>query len=98
MRWRVVGAPHGGTGSAELWLQPDLDGTVAHWILRLDFPARRPPGARALAALELALRADTKRAMWRLGDELDPGRYARLTSGPPLPPDVAAPGPERGPR
>jgi hypothetical protein len=79
VRWAVLGAPHRGRGSAELWLAPELEGTVAHWILRLDYPPEQRPSAAALARQALEYRAATKRALWRLGDELDRDRFARLT-------------------
>lgn len=59
LRWTVRGAL---TGTMEVWLEPILDGTLLHYFLRADLPARRRPRdrrreltRRQLAAKTLAL-------------------------------------------
>lgn len=80
VRWRVpaVHDEPGLTGTAEVWLEASCDGVVAHFFLRLDAApgtALRPEQGERLAR---AVRVATKRAFWALGDDLDPGRAARL--------------------
>lgn len=88
VRWLVTGAPAGTVGSMEIWLEPALDGVVAHFFLRLDRPGRRRLGRRRAARLGERYRVAAKRALWAVGNEVDPGRLARL----------AAPGPADGSR
>lgn len=82
VRWIVRSGRAGSvTGSMEIWLEPADDGTVAHFFLRLD-GTRAPIGARDRRRLEHEYRTRMKRAFWRLADQLDPGRIARV-AGPP---------------
>lgn len=84
VRWQVEAVAHDAacrvSGSAEVWLQPVDGGVVAHFFLRLD-PA---PGADLTPRVRDRLVRDyhrlTKAAFWALGDQLDPGRLARLVS------------------
>jgi hypothetical protein len=88
-RWHVDAVAHdascGMRGSAEVWLQHVDGGVVAHFFLRLD-PApgtELPPRVRDRLVQEYHRR--TKAAFWALGDQLDPGRLARLVSTARLP-------------
>ncbi|WP_375475011.1 polyketide cyclase / dehydrase and lipid transport [uncultured Jatrophihabitans sp.] len=82
VRWLVPAVAgdrgRGLRGSAEVWLEPALDGVVAHFFLRLD-PAlgRRVPG-RLVRRLTARSRRRAKEAFWSVGDALDPARAARL--------------------
>jgi hypothetical protein len=83
VRWFVDAvADDGGaglSGTAEVWLEPMHEGSVAHFFLRLD-AAGGPLPPRAGARVADAHRRRTKQAFWALADTLDPGRTARLTS------------------
>ena len=84
VRWFVRSGRDGTvTGSMEIWLQAVLEGTVAHFFLRLD-GAAQPLPRRAWLALEHEYRTRVKSAFWSLSDRLDPGRLARLAAA--LPP------------
>jgi hypothetical protein len=93
IRWdvrSVEGFP-GLTGTAELWLQAQGEGVVAHFFLRLDVAgdiddaAGNTVSGRDVEALRWRYRLSTKRALWALGDQLDPGRLERHTSARPAP-------------
>ena len=75
------------TGSMEIWLEPAFDGVVAHFFLRLDPTSGRPLGRRRGERLTRAYRTRAKQVFWSLGDELDPGRIARVRA----PRQVASP-------
>ena len=75
-------------GSMEIWLEPAFDGVVAHFFLRLDASSGRPLGRRRSERLSRAYRIRAKQLFWSLGDELDPGRIARVRG----PRQVASPG------
>ena len=82
IRWSVTsveGFP-GLAGTAELWLQAQGDGVVAHFFLRLDPPAGATVAVRDVERVRERYRRHTKRALWALGDQLDPGRLDRHTS------------------
>ena len=64
-RWQVSGEV---TGTAELWLEPVLDGVVLHWFLR-----GRCHG-RSAATTEDRYRRRWKRQVFRLKDRLEAGR------------------------
>lgn len=68
VRWFVRGP---GTGSMEVWLEPDCDGVRVHYFLRLD-PADggRLSPRRAQRAV-LAHRRRAKQVFWALKDELE---------------------------
>ncbi|WP_460864517.1 polyketide cyclase / dehydrase and lipid transport [Rhodococcus aerolatus] len=67
LRWRVTGAL---TGSAEVWLEPVLDGTVLHYFLRGELDA-----SPAAAAAETHRRRVTGKQVAReLKRELEAGR------------------------
>ncbi len=74
IRWSVNGDL---VGSAEIWLEPVLDGTLVHYFVRAEPP--RPSGDAPLSARRGArLRAREarrwKRQVWALKDELEAGR------------------------
>jgi hypothetical protein len=82
LRWTVLSAARGRmSGEMEFWLQPGDDGVLAHYLLRLD-PARAAPALRPRARERLVrdCRAGAKRAVWEVGDRLDPGRLARVSA------------------
>ncbi len=82
LRWDVTavdGSP-GLTGTAELYLQAQGDGVVAHFFLRLDAPDGATLTPPEVERLRGRYRRRTKRALWTLGDQLDPGRWDRHTS------------------
>ena len=66
----AVTAP-GWAGSAELWLDPCLDGVLVHAYLRLD---RAAPGARPRHREYRRRDAAMRRALWTVKDELEAGR------------------------
>lgn len=85
LRWQV--APSGGlTGSMEVWIEPVLDGVVAHYFLRLDPVAGHRVGPRRAAKVAHRYRVRAKALFWALGDRLDPDRWGR----PGTPPAAAA--------
>lgn len=82
LRWdvrRVDGFP-ALAGTAELYLQDQGDGVVAHFFLRLDATDGATLGPQDVEHLRGHYRRRTKRALWTLGDQLDPGRWDRHTS------------------
>ncbi|HET6878418.1 MAG TPA: SRPBCC family protein [Jatrophihabitans sp.] len=86
VRWSVRSVAESGdiglTGTAEVWLEPVCEGSVAHFFLRLD-PA---PGALLTAAgrdrVAHRYRCLAKSAFWGLADQLDPGRIERMCARP----------------
>ena len=73
-------------GSAEVWLESTCGGTVAHFFLRLDATTgAATPRALAHRVTE-RYRLRTKQAFWALGDQLDPGRFRRLSTVSQAPP------------
>jgi hypothetical protein len=82
VRWTVRSTRQGERGSMEVWLEPVLDGVVAHFFLRLDRADARPLTARQRAQRGGRYRTDAKRVFWSLGDQLDPGRLARVGAPP----------------
>ena len=73
LRWSVAGPLR---GSAELWLEPVLDGVVVHWYLRGDVETGSPAGE-----------GERRRASWlhatlALKDELEAGRAAGVKPRP----------------
>ncbi|WAX58016.1 hypothetical protein M6B22_04415 [Jatrophihabitans cynanchi] len=81
MRW-FVGPSEGGTvaGSMEVWLEPALDGVVAHYFLRLDGTGGRTLRRRAVTGLTRRYRLGAKELFWSLGSQLDPGRISRIAA------------------
>jgi hypothetical protein len=80
VRWFVLsvgGARDQLAGSAEVWLEPMLDGVVAHFFLRLDPPPGRRISPRLRRRVIGHFRRATKEAFWALGDQLDPTRLTR---------------------
>lgn len=65
VRWQAAGAV---AGTAELWLEPVLDGTVVHWFLR-----GTPASGRATRAAAHHRRA-WQAVVLGLKDELESGR------------------------
>lgn len=82
VRWTVRRTDRGWAGSMEVWLQPVLDGVVAHYFLRLDPPSgtRMRPGRLARETDRHRRRA--KQVFWALADRVDPGRIARISTPP----------------
>ncbi len=79
IRWaaRTTGA----AGRMEVWLQPELDGTVAHYFLALEQTsgAGSQPDGRGLAE---HYRMRAKSIFWAIGDLLEPARAHRLRAEP----------------
>lgn len=70
IRWTVSGHY---VGSSEIWVEPNADGAIVHYYLRID-PAAGPLPERA-AARELRRRLlHAKRVLWAVKDELEAGR------------------------
>ena len=80
VRWTVRPTSSGESGSMEVWLEPALDGVVLHYILRLDAADGRRMGRRRHTRLTHFHRRRAKSAFWALGDQLDPGRTARIAA------------------
>lgn len=80
VRW-AVGPSERGTvaGSMEVWLEPQLDGVLAHFLLRLDGTDSHPLGRRRVRRLSEKYRVRAKDVFWGLGNQLDPGRLARIS-------------------
>jgi hypothetical protein len=82
VRWLVPSGRRGRViGSMEIWLQAVDNGTVAHYFLRLD-GTPQPLRPRERLRLERSYRIATKRGLWALADEFDPGRLARVSAPP----------------
>jgi len=73
LRWSVAGSVR---GSAELWLEPVLDGVVVHWYLR------GQPDSGSPAREAARRRASWLRVALRLKDELEAGRAAGVKPRP----------------
>lgn len=65
VRWAVAGAV---SGTAELWLEPVLDGTVVHWFLR------GHPAAGSARRAEVRYRRGWRTVVLGVKDELEAGR------------------------
>jgi hypothetical protein len=78
IRWLVDGW---WTGSMEIWVQPHLDGVIAHYYLRID-PAGARMSARRLGRHRRAWGRRSKRLLWALKDELEAGRPVGERLGP----------------
>lgn len=70
IRWSATGSWR---GSAEVWLEPVLDGTVVHLLLRLD-PAKGSLPARAAARRREQHANRWKAVVWAVKDDLERGR------------------------
>jgi hypothetical protein len=82
MRWRVGPSERGTVaGSMEVWLEPQLDGVVAHFFLRLDATNGRPLSRRRIQRLTERYRRRAKELFWSLGHQLDPARMGRVSGG-----------------
>jgi hypothetical protein len=82
VRWLVRPSERGRlAGSMELWLEQVFDGVVVHFFLRLDGADGRPVPRRRARRIEHRYRTEMKALFWSIGDQLDPGRLARV-SGP----------------
>jgi len=93
IRWSITGDL---VGSAEIWLEPVLDGTLVHYFVRADPPAAQRPGGSpaALARRGARLRAREaqawKRQVWALKDDAESGRRpGEPAVGPPTGPSAA---------
>jgi len=80
VRWTVRPTSSGESGSMEVWLEPAFDGVVLHYLLRLDAAGGRRMGRGRQARLTHFHRRRAKRSFWALGDQLDPGRTARIAA------------------
>lgn len=80
MRWTVRPTSSGESGSMEVWLEPAFDGVVLHYFLRLDAADGRRLGRSRRARLAGFHRRRAKSAFWAVGDQLDPGRTARIAA------------------
>ncbi|MEO8888924.1 MAG: polyketide cyclase / dehydrase and lipid transport [Jatrophihabitantaceae bacterium] len=79
VRWTVGPSERGRVaGSMEVWLEPQFDGVVAHFFLRLDGTGGRPLSRREVRRLTDRYRGRAKAVFWSLGDRLDPARMARV--------------------
>jgi hypothetical protein len=78
VRWMVRCAPDGMTGSMEIWLQPESDGVVAHYFLRLDRSDGRRLRRTRRERILRRYRARARRVLWAVTDVVDPGRMARI--------------------
>lgn len=80
VRWTVGPSEHGSAaGSMEVWLEPQYDGVVAHYFLRLSGVSGRPLSRRRARRLSEKYRLGVKRLFWSIGNRLDPGRVARVS-------------------
>lgn len=84
MRWTVRRAGRNLAGSMEVWLEPVLDGVVAHFFLRLDRADGRRLRPGRVRRESNRRRRQAKLVFWTLGDCLDPGRIARISAPPGL--------------
>ncbi|HEY2165969.1 MAG TPA: polyketide cyclase / dehydrase and lipid transport [Jatrophihabitantaceae bacterium] len=82
VRWTVRRTAAGHVGSMEIWLEPAHDGVVAHYFLRLDAADGAHIGAARARRVADRQRRRVKQALWRVADELDPGRIARVAAPP----------------
>jgi len=71
VRWRVAGAV---TGTAEVWLEPVMDGVVVHWFLRGE-------GRSAASSREVRYRGAWSRYVFALKDRLEEGRAPGVKPG-----------------
>jgi hypothetical protein len=83
VRWTVRKSVGGESGSMEVWLEPACDGVVVHYFLRLDAADGSPMSRRRKARATHAHRCRVKQVFWALGDQLDPGRIARVAAPQP---------------
>lgn len=82
VRWTVRRTSRGCAGTMEVWLQPALDGVVAHYFLRLDPASGGPMRPGRVRRESDRQRRRAKRVFWGLADRLDPGRIARISTPP----------------
>lgn len=83
VRWTVrPGSSGTEAGTMEVWLEPAFDGVVVHYFLRLDSVDGRPMRRRRRERITRAHRLRAKQVFWGLGDQLDPGRLARVAAPP----------------
>ncbi|MFN2517834.1 MAG: polyketide cyclase / dehydrase and lipid transport [Jatrophihabitantaceae bacterium] len=80
VRWTVHASSSGESGSMEVWLEPAHDGVVLHYFLRLDAAKGHQMTQRQRARLSGMHRRRAKQSFWALGDQLDPGRWARAAA------------------
>ena len=83
VRWTVRRTAAGHVGSMEIWLEQALDGVVAHYFLRLNSASGRAIRPATARRAEDRYRRRVKQIMWRLADDLDPGRIGRVRRLPP---------------
>ncbi len=81
VRWTVRSAERGRmAGSMEIWLEPDPNGVVAHYFLRLDRRDGGPVSRGRRERIVRRYRARAKQVLWAVGDAVDPGRMARIAA------------------
>lgn len=75
IRWMVGGAL---TGTMEVWLEPELDGTIVHYFLHAEPAGVQPAGLASLdlAGLNHARRLAGKVVAFEVKRELEAGRPA----------------------
>jgi hypothetical protein len=83
VRWSAQAPVLRAAGTMEIWLEPEFDGVVVHYFLRLDAGDGRPMPPRRSSAAADAARRRVKQTFWALGDQLDPGRTARVAAPSP---------------
>ena len=74
VQWRVESDGDRGTGSMEIWLEPQFGGVVLHWFLRLtllDLPDGRCRSAADAARIRRRYEQDAKQLFWPLKDRLE---------------------------
>lgn len=80
VRWLVRPSEDGTlVGSMEVWLEQAFDGVVVHFFLRLDRAGGRSLSRRRVRRIEHRYRIEVKALFWSIGDQLDPGRLARVS-------------------
>ena len=85
VRWNVGPSERGRVrGSMEVWLEPQFDGVVAHFFLRLDGTGGRALSRRRVRKLTDKYRFRAKDLFWSLGNQLDPARVARVSDRRPV--------------
>jgi hypothetical protein len=82
VRWTVRRTAAGHVGSMEIWLEAAQDGVIAHYFLRLNAADGGHIGVGRARRVADRHRRRVKQALWRVADDLDPGRIARVAAPP----------------
>lgn len=80
VRWTVAGPL---TGTAEIWLEPMLDGVVLHYFLHAE-PTGAQPGTLNLPAMTHQRRVAGKRMAFEVKNRLEASRPVGVAPGGPL--------------